>query len=53
MWVPALMFALLGVGAIVIIFNYLGILPGDQQNSYLFIGLIEITAGFVVATFWH
>lgn len=53
LWVPALMFALLGVGLSVIILNYLGLLPGDQQNSYLFLGLIEITAGFVVATFWR
>ncbi len=53
MWVPALMFALLGVGTIVIMVNYLGLLPGEQQNRYLLLGLIEITAGFVFATLYR
>src|SRR5687767_5400408 len=49
-WVPVLMFTLLGVGMLVIVCNYLGILPGDAQNRYLFGGLGLITAGFLVAT---
>ena len=53
MWVPVLMFALLGCGLAVIVTNYLGLLPGDQQNRYLLLGLVEIAAGFVVATQYH
>ena len=37
-------------GAAIVILNYLGVLPGEQQNRYLFLGLVEITAGFVFAT---
>jgi hypothetical protein len=44
------MFALLVCGAAIVILNYLGVLPGEQQNRYLFLGLGEITAGFVFAT---
>ena len=50
LWVPVTMFALLLCGAGIVILNYLGVLPGEQQNRYLFLGLAEITAGFVFAT---
>ncbi len=50
MWVPALMFTLLGLGMIVIIINYLGVLPGGADNKYLLIGLVLITGGFITAT---
>ena len=50
LWVPVMMFALLVTGTLVIMTNYLGVLPGEQQNRYLFLGLVEITAGFVFAT---
>jgi len=53
MWVPVLMFALLACGLAVIVTNYLGLLPGNQQNRYLLIGLVQIAAGFVVATQYH
>ncbi len=49
-WVPVTMFALLVCGGLIVILNYLGVLPGEQQNRYLFLGLGEITAGFVFAT---
>jgi len=47
------MFALLVTGTLVIVVNYLGILPGEQQNRYLLLGLAQITAGFVIATFYR
>jgi hypothetical protein len=51
LWVPATMFAALLVGLIVIITNYLELLPGGQaQNSYLFIGLGMLIGGFVMST---
>ncbi|MGH9178390.1 MAG: cell division protein CrgA [Acidimicrobiales bacterium] len=49
-WVPVLMFTLLILGMLIIIANYLGLLPGDAKNSYLFVGLGLITAGFITAT---
>ena len=47
------MFALLGLGVLVIILNYLNLLPGDADNKYLLLGLAFITAGFVTATNFH
>ena len=52
-WVPALMFALLGLGVLVIVLNYVGLLPGDAKNGYLLLGLALITGGFIVATNYH
>lgn len=52
-WVPILMFALLGVGLLVIFLNYLGVLPGDTKNSYLLLGLGFILGGIVTATQYH
>ncbi len=36
-----------------IVLNYLGLLPGEQQNPYLLLGLVEITAGFIFATIYR
>ena len=52
-WVPILMFTLLGLGMLMIVTNYLGILPGGAQNGYLIGGLVLITAGFITATRYH
>ena len=49
-WVPVLMFALLGVGMILIFVNYLGVLPNGTSNVNLGIGLGAICAGIMVAT---
>lgn len=49
-WVPALMFTLLVLGMVVIVANYLEVLPGEAKNTYLFLGLGLITAGFITAT---
>jgi hypothetical protein len=48
--VPILMFSLLITGMLVIIVNYLEVLPGGANNWYLLGGLVSITAGFIVAT---
>jgi hypothetical protein len=50
LWVPVVMTTLLLVGLIVVLANYLGALPGDQENRYLLLGLGLITGGFVLAT---
>jgi hypothetical protein len=52
-WVPILMFTLLGLGVVVIVLNYVGLLPGDTSNGYLLLGLGLITAGFIAATNYH
>ena len=50
LWVPTLMFTFIFVGVLVIVTNYFGLLPGDQNNWFLLIGIAEVTVGFVVAT---
>jgi hypothetical protein len=53
MWVPVLMFVLLGLGMLIILTNYLDVLPGGVSNAYLGIGLALICAGILVATQYH
>lgn len=52
-WVPVLMFGLLGLGALVIFLNYLGLLPGATDNRYLLLGLALVLGGIVTATQFH
>ncbi|HEY2429090.1 MAG TPA: cell division protein CrgA [Acidimicrobiales bacterium] len=52
-WVPVLMAVLLGVGSVLIILNYLSVMPGGASNAYLLVGLALITAGFITATQWR
>ena len=52
-WVPVLMFTFLVLGVLVIVLNYVNLLPGDASNGYLLLGLLLITAGFVTATNYH
>ena len=52
-WVPIVMFTLLGIGLVVIILNYVGVLPGNTSNWYLVLGLGFVLAGIVTATQWH
>jgi hypothetical protein len=47
------MFTLLGIGLVVIILNYVGVLPGQTSNWYLVLGLGFVLAGIVTATQWH
>jgi hypothetical protein len=45
------MFTALGCGLLVIMLNYLGLLPGgDAQNSDLLLGLGLMIVGFVLST---
>jgi hypothetical protein len=53
-WVPVVMGLLLVAGMVMIVTNYLNLLPGaDPSNWYLLGGLGLITAGFIVATRWR
>ena len=48
-WVPVLMFGLLGLGVLVILFNYVGSL-WDTSNPILLLGLGMILGGIITAT---
>lgn len=52
-WVPVLMFTLLGLGAVVIFLNYLGLLPGATDNKYLMLGLVLVLSGIITSTQFH
>lgn len=47
-WYVSIMFGLMGVGVLVILVNYMGLLPGGTSNSYLLGGLAAIGAGFAM-----
>jgi hypothetical protein len=52
-WVPVTMFGLWGGGLLVIILNYMELLPGSADGGngwYLVAGLVAILAGIMVAT---
>jgi hypothetical protein len=51
LWVPVALTTLLGAGLLVIVLNYLNILPGDNtENRYLLLGIGLICGGFMLAT---
>ena len=58
-WIPALVLGFLAIGTLIIILNYVellptwGFLPDDTSNVWLLVGLGLILAGIVVATQWH
>ncbi len=49
-WVAVTMFTMLVVGVVIIVLNYLEILPGGTDNANLLLGLAYVTGGFVFAT---
>jgi Cell division protein CrgA len=51
LWVPATMFTMLVAGVLVIVANYLQLLPGGEaENRYLFVGLGLFTGGAILST---
>jgi hypothetical protein len=52
MWVPILMFAFLGIGTIMILVNYTGVV-WNTSNWVLLGGLGFILAGIITATQYH
>ena len=46
LWYQVLMFGLMIIGVVVIVLNYMGVLPGGSDNLYLVIGLGAIAVGF-------
>jgi hypothetical protein len=45
-WYVVTMFGLMGVGVLVILANYINLLPGGTSNTWLMVGLAGIAAGF-------
>ncbi|HEX2191557.1 MAG TPA: cell division protein CrgA [Acidimicrobiales bacterium] len=52
-WVPILMFSCLLLGMLMIILNYVNVLPASPSNGWLLGGLGLITVGFITATKYH
>jgi cell division protein CrgA len=53
LWMGVAITTCLVVGLIVVVTNYLGVLPGDAENRYLIVGLVLISVGFMMATGYH
>jgi FtsH-binding integral membrane protein len=49
-WFGALILELLGFGLVVIVMNYLNVLPGSVSPWYLVLGLAAMFAAFFLAT---
>ena len=47
------MFTLMAIGVVVIILNYIDILPGGQQSIFLYGGLGAIGVGFIMTMNYH
>ncbi len=52
-WYGPMLLVLLIVGLLLIVGNYVGILPGGTSNWYLIGGLVGIVVGAMMATQYH
>jgi Cell division protein CrgA len=55
-WYGPLILTIMGIGVVMIVANYMGILPGTSaspRNAYLFGGLALIAIGFLGTTRWR
>ena len=52
-WFGPMLLILLVVGLLLIVGNYVGILPGGTSNWYLIGGLVGIVVGAMMATQYH
>ncbi|HEX5630471.1 MAG TPA: cell division protein CrgA [Acidimicrobiia bacterium] len=52
-WYAAVMFSLMGLGVLVIILNYIELVPGGQQSLFLYSGLGLIAIGFLMTMNYH
>ena len=47
-WYVVTMFGVMAIGAILVILNYIGVLPGGTDSKWLYSGLGLIGVGFVM-----
>ena len=52
-WMLYILFGGLGLVALIILFYYLGFVPGGRSNWYLAAGLFSILGGLYTATKYH
>lgn len=55
-WYGPLLIGLMALGVIVIVANYMGLIPGTDGNAssvWLWVGLGLLGAGFVGTSFWY
>ena len=52
-WYAALMFSLMGIGVLLIVVNYIGVIGGDFNRIFLWSGLTLIGAGFMMTLNYH
>lgn len=52
-WLLYLLFSFLAVGVLLIVLNFLAILPGGESSWYLIGGILSLAVGFFVATRYH
>jgi hypothetical protein len=55
-WYGPLILTIMGIGVVMIVANYMGLLPGTSaspRNAYLFGGLALIALGFLGTTRWR
>ncbi|MDP9330191.1 MAG: cell division protein CrgA [Actinomycetota bacterium] len=54
-WYGPMVLGVMGVGVMVIVLNYIGLMPtthGNGTSLFLFVGLGLIALGFIGTTFW-
>jgi hypothetical protein len=52
-WYPVVLLFLLILGLLMIVLNYVHVLPGGTSNWYLIGGIAAIIVGLTMATFYH
>lgn len=52
-WFGWLIVALLGIGAAVIVSNYMSWLPGSPASAWIAVGLAIVLVGILLATRWR
>jgi hypothetical protein len=52
-WYVARMFGVMAIGALLVILNYIGIVPGGTKSIYLYSGLGLIAVGFLMTLNYH
>ena len=52
-WYGPAILTVMGIGVVMIVLNYMGIMPGGTKPMWLFSGLGLIALGFVGTMFWY